>query len=139
MKQDCLFKSYRYRHVKTRASFSACAGFLLLQLLSFNSQASQTVINSQRFCSDNGDLCLRGSITINTAKALAELNARVLKTTYPGYLRITLIGKTPSTTYQGFIQGNVEGKYSERLNFKNGASHSDEAVWEIYSFEYIAK
>ena len=108
-------------------------------LFSGHSFAGQTLINNGVICADNHPICIKGSLRINDAKGLALLKGRVVKTTEPGFLRISLRGFTgDQRVFDAFIQGRLQGKYSEIVDLKNSASRHSDTVWQIISVDYRA-
>jgi hypothetical protein len=109
--------------------------FVFLSFLSL--QVAADTVKSGKFCSDDKSLCINALLFVDSSKGVVELNGRVARSTRPGFLRITLHGYSETQIYKAFVQGRLKGKYSEVIDFKNGASHSSDAVWKIKRFEYL--
>jgi hypothetical protein len=107
-------------------------------LISFTSLSHAYTVEQGLMCSDDGDICIDGLLKVDTAKGTVFLRGRVKSTTRPGYVRMTLHGYTEGKIFQAVVQGRLKGKYSEVVDLENGASHSDDAMWRLIRFEYLA-
>ena len=108
---------------------------LLLALLSLGTHAD--IIKDGTICAYDKSICIKGVLMVDDASGLAILKGRVKKTTRPGYLRITLHGYEKKRIRKAYLQGRLEGKYSEIVHLKNSASHSSDAKWKIIRVEYL--
>ncbi|MCK5881903.1 MAG: hypothetical protein KAG18_08500, partial [Sinobacterium sp.] len=88
-------------------------------------------------CATDKSICIKGQLVVDDSSGLAILTGRVKKTTRPGYLRITLHGYEKNRIREAYVQGRLEGKYSEIVNMRNSASHSSDAKWKIIRVEYL--
>ena len=111
---------------------------LSLVLLLVANKLNADVIKDGRICSYDKSICIDAVIKVDDGSGLVTLNGRVLKTTRPGYLKIKLLGfEKNKVVREAYLQGRLEGKYSERVNLKNSASHSSDAKWKVKFVDYL--
>lgn len=111
--------------------------FLLISLLLWCAALHAETVREGKICSDDKSLCINGILRVDSSKGLVTLVGRVRKTTRPGFIRITLHGYGETQIFVAYLQGRIDGKYSEVIDLKNGASHNSDTKWMVKRFEYL--
>lgn len=101
------------------------------------SHASTLVRSNQTFCDTTKTICIKGTIRVDPNQGIARLNGRIKTKTRPGFLRITLYGYQEKRISVAYIQGRLDGKRSEIVNLKNGASQHTDTRWVLHRVEYL--
>ena len=103
----------------------------------FSSYLNADTVKNGKFCSDDGDLCIKAVLAVDDSRGLVTLNGRVTKSTREGYLKMTLYGYADDDrVFVAYVQGRLKGKYSEIIDMQNGASRNSDTRWVLKRFSY---
>lgn len=115
---------------------------LTLVLLSYSqtiAARSDNVFLGERLCTDDGELCIKASLDFFFKQRKLELNARVLKNTHAGTMRLCLEGfDRQNKRYHSCLKARLQGNYSEIVKATSSKIRNEERQinWRVDSFSY---
>jgi len=114
----------------------SCAALLLITL-PLRAGNYYYLLRNERFCDQEEQLCIRGTLSYEVNPRLLRLSGRVKKSPGRGRLRIRLAG-TNKLEHRRTTEMEIQlrGNLSEIVDFKMIPDHPDIANWEVISIEY---
>lgn len=104
---------------------------------------SNNVFLGKRLCSQDKQICVKGSMDYNYSEGVLEFHGRIKKTTKPGTLTIRMKGTSKNgETFYTSISTSLQGKYSELIKSEShpyyGPGRQRDVDWGIDSITCIS-